>query len=177
MSAEIIFVIWPLSFKWKQIIMSKVLSQVDYGLSLYLSQTDAINVKVNTLHMKCYNEIIIESTFIMGHRVICDRLKLPQTETAIKRASASFFHRIIKTRFPAQIHQKLLQPRHQTGFPDLRQIKQLPTRKMERTMFYSSVKNYNKIPEALRSLKFLSSNQRYKHSNLMIPEGRKSQTI
>ena len=47
--------------KRKQLVMAKITSQVDYGLAIYLGQTDDIRRKINTVRMKCYNAILREN--------------------------------------------------------------------------------------------------------------------
>ena len=56
--------------KRKQLLMSKVTYQVDYGAALYIGQTDDIKRKVNTIRMKCYTVILRENMYMVRHKTI-----------------------------------------------------------------------------------------------------------
>ena len=121
---------------------------------MYVGQTDEVKRKLNTVRMKCYQSIIRESIYMVRHKTICDRLELPTTDMAMKQASAKFMHRIVTSKTPVQIFKKFQIRRKPRGVTKLRPITNPRTARLERTLFHSSINNYNLIPEAIRSLEY-----------------------
>ena len=106
--------------------------------------------------------ILRENTYMVRNTIICKKLKLPSSDDAIYQASSKFIHKIMRSKKPSQIYKRLDIPRRPRGIFKLRPKTIPKTKRLERTLFNSSIEIYNRIPEPIRSLEFPQFRRRIK---------------
>ena len=72
----------------------------------------------------------------------------------MQQAAAKFIHRIMRNKTPHQIYTRYQIPRRPRGIFELRPKNAPKTKRLERTLFNSSIAIYNRVPPAERALEY-----------------------
>ena len=146
----------------REIVISKVLSKINYGSALFTGQTASIKRQLNTLTMECYRLILNENTYMIRNKIICKKVELPPPEIAINQAASNFVHKTLKSKLPLQVYKQYKRPMRPRGCFKIRPIIEPKTMRMERILFFSSIEIYNRVPEPIRCLEYPQFRRRIK---------------
>ena len=95
----------------REVIYSKALSIVNYGIALYTGQTEEIKDRMTALMMKgnrmIYYKPVLES---MKNKWICKQINVKTPRQLMAEAAAKEMHRIINTQAPPEIYKMLVFP-------------------------------------------------------------------
>ena len=135
----------------REIVYSKAVSIINYGLALYSGQCEEIKDRMTTIIMKAnrliYNQPILDKT---KNEWLCKKIGVKTPRQLMAEAAAKAMHSVINTQQPPEIFKLLVFPKH---FRKAAQVglKSYPrTKKCRRSIFYRALMQFNDLPEELR---------------------------
>merc|ERR1711954_520962 len=135
----------------REVIYSKALSIVNYGLALYTGQTEEIKDKMTALMMKgnrmIYNKPVLEG---MKKEWICKQIQVKTPRQMMAEAAAKEMHRIVNTQAPPELYKLLVFPTHFRKAAKIALNHYPRTKKCHRSLFYKSLQQFNSLPEDLK---------------------------
>ena len=136
----------------REVVRSKVLSKLYYGLCLFSGQTEKIKSELYALIMYCYRVIYGQNTYMMRNSTICKKIEMDEPNQVIVKAAVSLIQKIHKNQYPKDIsnlfrHQRLGRRDHPLA------LEYAPrTNKFRRVYLNSAVDIFNSIDPKIRNL-------------------------
>ena len=82
----------------QEIVKSKIISIVTYGIELYQGQTNEVKQMFCTTMNKCYRYIHGGYTLYLRNDILCKRIGVVKPEDMIRNAAILFMHKLIETK-------------------------------------------------------------------------------
>ena len=128
---------------------SHLISTINYGLPLFVSENEAAKNKINKAIMNAARFVHQSYCFRVSRFQILDRLNWKLPEIQIKEASARLFHKINYFSKPEDINNKIRRPRSRRN-ADI-SMKVVPkTKPFSKCLINSMASTLNSIPDDLR---------------------------
>ena len=135
----------------REIIYSKALSIISYGLALYAGQNEELKDRLTTVMMRgnrlIYNQPIPENT---KNEWICRKIGVKTPRQLVTEAAAKAMHSVIDLQAPPELYKMLEFPKHFRKAA-LVGLKEYPrTKKCRRSLFYTALRHFNNLPEDIK---------------------------
>ena len=135
----------------REIIYSKALSILSYGLALYAGQTEEVKDKMTAIMMRG-NRMIINGPILQNtkNEIICKQAGVKTPRQLMAEAATKVMHTIINTQAPPVLFKQLVFPTYFRRAAKIA-IKNYPrTKRCRRSLFYKSLQYFNSLPEDIK---------------------------
>ena len=124
----------------KEVITSKVLSILEYGIELYIGQPQDVKEKLDTAMRRCFSQIYQKPVYMMSRKKLCKHLKMETPDQRVKKSAMKFLRKVILTKKPAQLHNNFKFTKNTRTAASISLQTKYKTKKGRQNLIHQSVK-------------------------------------
>ena len=130
----------------REVVYAKAGSIALYGAELYVGQTEWTLNRLTAILMRCDRSIFQKDWYRVSNRRICSEILVDLPITMCRKACVRFFHKMIWTRRPNQLYEKLKFNNRHRDCSKIYIMNPLRKQVSKRTLLYSGLDLYNTMP-------------------------------